>query len=79
MRQGSIIKFVEYYLGMTLTLDPRSHSAFSKCSDLIEQLIVGHLGSFFFRMAALHSSVSLTISVVGRGLLLLRTSLRYLA
>jgi hypothetical protein len=61
-----------------LKLAPRSHSAFSKCSDPIEQLIVGHPGSFFFRMATLDSSVSLIISVVGRGLLLLRMSLRYL-
>jgi hypothetical protein len=64
---------------MTLTLAPRLHNAFSKYWDPIDQLILGHSGSFFFRMDALHSFVSLTISMVGKGLLFLRMSLSYLA
>jgi hypothetical protein len=69
---------------MTLTLAPRSHSAFSKFWFSIEQSIVGHPGSFFligdvFRMAALNSSINLISSVVGSGLLLLRMSQRYFA
>ena len=72
------------FLGMTLTLSPRSHNAFSKFWLLIKQTIVRHPGSFFligevFRMAALHSSVNLITLVVGSGLLLLRMSERYFA
>jgi hypothetical protein len=71
-------------LGMTLTPAPRSHSVFSKIWFPIEQSIVVHPRSFFFIgdvfwMAALHSSVSLITSVVGRGLLLFRMYLRYFA
>ena len=71
--------------GMTLTLAPRSQSAWSKFWGPMEHEIVGEPGSDFFcrgafRIAALHSSVSCTVSVERViGFLLLRMSLRYLA
>jgi hypothetical protein len=45
---------------------------------------VGHPGSFFlisdvFRIAALHSSVNLMISIVGKGFFLFKMSQMYLA
>ena len=78
-----IVKLVKDLFGMTLTLAPRSHNAFSKFWLPIEQSIVGHTGSFLtgevFRMATLHSSIKLITSVEGSGLLLLRISLRHFA
>ena len=69
-------------LGITLTLAPRSHKAFSNVWLPIEQSIVGHLGSFFLmgeerRIASLHDSISLMTSVNGSGPLLLRMAQRY--
>jgi hypothetical protein len=54
-----MVKFVEDVLGITLTLAPRSHKAFSNIWLPIEQSIVGHPGSFFLmgeerRIASLH-------------------------
>ena len=68
---------------MTLTLAPRSQRACEKCWLLIEHVIVGYPGSFFFSrrgssIAALHSSVSCTTSVVDKVLLFPRISLIYL-
>jgi hypothetical protein len=69
---------------MTLTLAPKSQRAFEKCWALIEQVMVVQPGSFFFtrrgsRIAALHSSVNCTTSMVGSARLFPRISLIYLA
>jgi hypothetical protein len=51
-------------LGMTLTLAPRSHNAFSNLNEPTEHGIVGHPGSFCYSsplaIATLHSSDILT-------------------
>src|SRR6185437_5577174 len=58
--------FSNTFLGMMLTLAPRSQSALLNIRDPMEHGMVGHPGSLFFSeaslaIAALHSSVSLTV------------------
>ena len=72
MEYSSLSKTV---LGITLTLAPSSHKAFSNIWLPIEQSIVGYPGSIFLmgedrRIASLHAYVSLMTSVVGNGPLL---------
>ena len=69
---------------MTRTLAPKSQRVLEKCWVPIEHVMVGQSGSFFFTkrgssIAALHSSVNYTTSVVGSVHLFPRISLIYLA
>jgi hypothetical protein len=71
-------------LGITLTLAPRLHRAWSKICVPIEQVMVGDPRSFFFSrrqlsVAVLHSFVNFTTFMDGKGHLLLMISLMYLA